>query len=250
MRKQYNMRVRESDLERLNKTVKNFNARLAYATKKADPADALYMPKRITPKQALASIETRAEFNRLIAKLERFNAKSAEIVQTKGGAKTTKWALNEAKREDRRITRENRKRKEEIEKKPPKVGGEEVGNFRPITGETKDVLRTQERNFDNMDQARLDRALRTIDRMIDSSKRREGLEQMRENYIKGLGENGFLDADPELENIIRSVDLETFYETQQVDDTATFQWYKDPQGFQTRLEYMKASWQKAAEGKK
>lgn len=250
MRKRYNMRVNDADRELAAKTVRNFNARLSYAIKTSNPVDARYMPERMNVQKLFDSVETRQDFQRAIKKMERFTKKTAEVKTTKGGARATAWALSEAKREDRRIVRENRKRKEEIEKQPPKVGGKQIGTFRPLTGEAKDVLRTTERKFDNMNQKRLDRAFRTIDRMIDASKKDEALEQMRENYLKGLGEAGFLDADPDLEKLIRAVDLETFYETQQIDDTATFQWYRDPQGFQVRLEYMKRSWAAAAEGKK
>lgn len=250
MRKRYNMRVNDADRELAAKTVRNFNARLNYATKTASPEDARYMPERMNVQKLFDSVETRQDFQRAIKKMERFTKKTAEVKTTKGGAKATAWALSEAKREDRRIVRENRKRKEEIENKPPMIGGEVIGKFRPLSGEAKDVLRTQERNFNNMNQKRLDRAFRTIDRMIDASKKKEDLEQMRENYLKGLGNAGYLDADPELEKLIRSVDLETFYETQQIDESATFLWYKDPAGFEACLINMRQSWTAAAEGEK
>lgn len=250
MRKRYNMRVRESDLERLNKTVKNFNARLAYAQKKASFEDAIYMPSRMTPKEALASIETRDEFNRLIKKLERFNAKTSEIVTNSKGAKTTKWALNEKKREDKRIVNQNKRKMEQIEKAPPQAGGEDVGLYRALKGETRDLLRTKEIDFDNLNQKQLNKVFRTIDRIVDASKRNADLETMRDNYIKGLGQNGFLDADPELEGLIRSTDLETFFNTQQVDDTADFLFYSSPDAFDVKVEMMHAAWERASKRSK
>ena len=251
MRKQYQIRIRESDIEKISKTVKNFNARVSYAKKRANEADVEFMPPKITVKDALASVETRAEFNRLISKLNRFTAKTAGIVETSKGAKTTKWMLNEVKREDRRIVRENIKKKEALAQQTPLSRGQEMGNFRPFDEATKNVLRSKERNFDNYNQKDFDKAARTIDRMIDASKRREQLKEMRDNYIKGLGERGFLDADPELEKIIRAVSDDEFLLTQQLDDTATFIFYKDEHAeYDVRLHYIRQSWEAALQRSK
>lgn len=251
MRKQYQIRIRESDIEKLSKTVKNFNARVSYAKKRTSESDVAFLPPKIRLKDALASVETRAEFNRLINKLNRFTAKTAGIVETSKGAKTTKWMLNEVKREDRRIVRENIKKKEALANQTPLSRGQEMGSFRPFDEATKDVLRTRERNFDNYNQKNFDKAARAIDRMIDASKRREQLKEMRDNYIKGLGERGFLDADPELEKIIRGVTDDEFLATQQLDDTATFIFYKDDNvEFGARLQYMRQSWEAALQRSK
>lgn len=326
MSKKSTIRWRESDLSELQRTINNYNAKL-YRIKKNHPELTDILPQRMTKSQAVASIETRADFNRLTNSLQRFSKKGAEkpvevapkvkvtkwqqdetkktlqqfnakvtrlskeidpeilpekisyekatrLVETKSdfewvkeqhekflqpeaeklvkstkGRTFTEWEVDYAKEEQRRSNEIKEKERAPIEKAPVRVGGEEQGVTRAEMGTVKEnSLKDSERDPLKMSKKEYELFRKNMDSILDRQLREEKKEQMRQNYIKGLTDAGFLDADPDLLSYIEAVDIDTFVKTAETDDTATFIFYKDPQAFEVRLEYIKRSWQMAFYG--
>lgn len=248
MSKQYKIRWRESDTQQLKRTVKNFNAKINRILKK-NPEAISYLPQKITIKEAREMIETRADLNRLTHSLQRFSKRGAEkAVSSSRGAKATEWEVKEFNRKQATVNRKRKKELDKITAQEVKIGGKTTGQTRARMGSIKENdLHQMKKNFKNMTQKEWDLAMRSIDAQLNTTEQRKKRETMRENYIKGLREGGFLDEHPELETYIRGVDLDTFYETVQTDETATFTFYKDPIEWQTRLDYIEATWQRAYE---
>lgn len=246
----YKIRWRNSDLEELQRTINNFNNKL-YRIKKNHPEMIDYLPQRMTKKEAIAAIETRADFKRVVNSLQRFSKRGAEApVSSSRGAKATQWEVDEFKRkqaiENARRTRERKA----IEEKEVKIAGKGQGKTRAEMGTIKENdLKPSKKNFYNMSQKEWELASKNIDRQLNATARREKRAQMRENYLKGLTENGFLDDSPELEKYIRGIDLDTFFETVQTDETATFFFYKDPIAYKARLDTLIETWKAAFKGK-
>lgn len=224
----------------------NFNRRVAYQ-KKTNPKTAEFQPNRLKYANVKDAIVTRQDYNRAIKRMEKYNAKTAVVIEPKKGVFTTKWFDTEAKIEKKRQLKENRKKLEEIGEEEVKVGGVGQGSKRKEMGRIEDTLRTTEIDWKAKTPKEYVYALRSVDLHLDANATLEKQKLMRENYISGLTEHGFIDAAPELIQYIEGVDFDTFYKTQQTDDTATFAWYRDPQGFDIRLDYMLRSWRAAFE---
>lgn len=249
MSRKSKIRWRESDLKELQRVINNYNNKI-YRTKKNHPELVDVLPQRMTKKEAVAAIETRADFKRLTASLQRFSKRGAEkAVTSKRGAKSTEWAVDEFKRKQRLENSRRKREREKIESKEVKIAGKGQGRTRAEMGSIKEnSLKPSKKKFENMSQKEWDLARKNMDRLLNATEREKKRQEMRENYLKGLTENGFLDDCPELENFIRGVDIDTFYETVQTDETATFFFYKDPIAYRTRLDTLVDTWQAAYEG--
>lgn len=252
MSKKSNIRWRESDTAQLKRAVKNFNAKISYQLKK-HPERAEYLPQKLKYKDVKANISTRSELNRQLHSLQRFQKRGAEKpVHGLRGVKTTEWEWKEYKTKERidnaRKTRELKK----VQDEEVKIGGKGTGNKRAEMGTVKEnSLKPSHKSIDNMSQKEWELARKNIDNRLNENYRNSKLEQMRENYIKGLTENGFLDFDDSIEFYIRNVDLDTFFTITQTDETGSFYFYKDPIAWETRREQIFKTWKTAFEkGKK
>lgn len=246
----HKIRWRDSDTAELQRVINNFNAKL-YRIQKKNPELADYLPNRVKKSDVIKSIETRADFNRIINSYKRFSKRGAESpVRSSRGAKATQWEVDEFKKKQRienaRRTRERKK----LNEQDVKIAGKSTGIKRAEMGSiAENALKPSRKNFDNLSQKEWDLATANIDKMLNASYRAERLELMRENYLKGLYEQGFLDDSPELEEYIRGVDIQKFYDTVQTDETGTFMFYKDPIAYETRRDSLIDTWQTAFEGK-
>lgn len=92
------IRWREQDKRKLQRVVKNFNAKVTRVAK-AHPDLAAIQPARRSAKQLEEQLKqmTRADFNRTIRALQRYSGtKGSEAARvTKGGVTTTKWQLDQ-----------------------------------------------------------------------------------------------------------------------------------------------------------
>lgn len=249
MARKSKIRWRESDAQELQRIINNYNSKL-YRLKKNHPEMVDFLPQRMTKKEAIASIETRADFNRTINSLKRFSKRGAEApVTSSRGAKATKWAVEEFQIKQRIDNARRSREREKIEAKEVKIAGKGQGKTRAEMGSIKEnSLKPSKKKFTNMSHKEWQLASQNIDRMLNYTEREKKKIEMRENYLKGLTENGFLDDNPELEKYIRGVDIDTFYETVQTDETATFFFYKDPIAWTARKDALMDTWKTAFEG--
>lgn len=251
MSRKSKIRWRDSDTQELQRIINNYNNKL-YRLKKNHPEMVDYLPQRMTKKDAIQSIETRADFNRLAKSLQRFSKRGAEkAVTSSRGAKATQWEVDEFRRKQQIENARRTRERKAIEEKEVKIAGRGTGKTRAEMGSIKEnELKPSRKKFDNMSQKEWELASKNMDRLLNATVREERRLQMRENYLKGLTENGFLDDAPDLEKYIRGIDIDTFYETVQTDETATFFFYKDPIAYKSRLDTLIDTWKTAYEGAK
>lgn len=249
MARRSKIRWRESDEKELQRIVKNYNAKLR-RLQKEHPEMVDFLPNRITKKSVMDSIETRADFKRVTASLSRFTKRGAEKpVVSSRGAKATQWEVDEFKNKQRIENARRTRERKAIEAKEVKIAGKGQGHTRAQMGSIKEnELKPSRKKFENMSQKEWELAVTNMDRLLNATEREKKKLQMRENYLKGLTENGFLDDHPELEKWIKSIDIDVFYETVQTDETATFFFYKDPIAYKSRLDTLIETWQTAYEG--
>lgn len=244
MPKKSRIRWRESDTRELQRTVKNYNAKINRLIKK-NPEMSDFLPEKVTMKDARKSIETRADFNRLTKSLQRFSKKGAEKpVSSKRGAKATQWEVDEFKKkqqiENARRTRERKK----LEQQEVKSRGKTTGVTRAEMGSIKEnSLKPSKKRFDNLSQKEWELAKKNIDNMLNANFRDEKRQKMKDNYIKGLIEAGFPD---EVIDLVRGMDLDKFLETVETDQEATFDFIYDPLELQVKSEALKEVWRNAS----
>jgi hypothetical protein len=195
----------------------------------------------------MKSIETRADFNRLVKSVQRFQKRGAEKpVTSSRGAKATQWEVDEFKHKQRvenaRRTRERKK----IEQQEVKSRGKSTGVKRAEMGSIKEnSLKPSKKNFNNLSQKEWELAKRNIDNMLNANYRDEKKLKMKENYIKGLITAGYPDSVIEL---VRNIDIDKFVETVATDQEATFDFIYDPLELQAKSEALKETWENAVNG--
>lgn len=203
-----------------------------------------FLPQTISRKDVYETIETRADFNRVINSLQRFSRRGAEDPYvSKRGAKMTKWEKREFSIKQNAVNRRRERERKKLEEKEVKVGGKGQGTTRAQMGTIKqNELKPSKKNPQNMSQKEWELARDNIDRALNRTAVAGKMETMRENYIKGLREAGILDADPQIEQYIRGISAQDFYDNVELDETATFQFYKDPQAFDVLVNYIGKTW--------
>ena len=202
------------------------------------------MPARVTKKQALESISTRAEYNRLIKSLQRFSKRGAEQpVSSSRGAKSTKWETEEYKIKQRienaRRTRERKK----LEAEEVLSRGKGTGQKRASMGTIKEnALKPIKKDFQNLSSKEWDLAKRNIDRQLNAKYREVQKKKMKDNYIKGLTEAGYPES---LIKQIKETPLDAFVHTVNTDQEASFDFIYDPLEMKTKADALAGVWSNA-----
>ena len=240
------IRWRESDLDELQRTIKNYNAKIAYHSKKS-PDNAEYLPSKITKKEALEKIETRSEFNRFVNSLQRFSRKGAEeIIKSERGANMTKWAHQEYKLGERLDNARKARELKKLEEQEVTSRGKGTGVKRAQMGTIKEnSLKPRHRDPLKMSQKEWDLARSNMDRMLYASYRREKQKRMKENYIKGLIISGFPE---DVIEMVRNTPLDDFLEKVINDTEASFDFIYDPIELQVKAQALKRVWSNAING--
>lgn len=89
----YRIKWKQGDLIRLGRAVSSFNTKI---NKLQSEENKLYLPNTISFKEAKENITTRAELNRMINSLRRFQRAGAEdLYVTQSGERLTKWERKE-----------------------------------------------------------------------------------------------------------------------------------------------------------
>ena len=205
------------------------------------------LPERVTKSEAIKSIETRADFNRLTHSLQRFSRRGAEKpVSSTRGAKSTQWEVDEFKIKQRvenaRRTRERKRLGEE----EVSVGGKKTGVKRKEMGRIKEnELNKHKLKFDNMSQKEWELAKQRMDKRFNAQYRDEKKELLRTNYIKAMVELNYPDS---LIDLVKQVDIDKFITTYNTDETATIDFIYDPIEMQLKIEQVRNTWTNALAG--
>ena len=106
--------------QEINRTIKNFNQKIARLEKQ----DRELLPSKITKKDLKNSVYTRTELRRKLKELQRFGTRGAEdIIETRGGARLTKYDYQNIKRENARIKRNITREINRLRVEKPKIFG-------------------------------------------------------------------------------------------------------------------------------
>lgn len=208
MSKRYQMRWSDADVDRLNKTVKNFNAKINRVIKK-DPTAVSRLPQKITKKDLSDKITTRQEFNRLISSYQRFSKKGSEKqAETPHRTQATQWEVNEfniKKRLENQRRAYERKRKEKIELKSR---GQPLGYSRVGMDSSEiNALQPVKTKFEDMTQKEWDVKSKNIDKFLFEKNLKAKKQQYLDNYIQAMTNEGI---DSEIIDFVSTLDLDKF----------------------------------------
>lgn len=219
------IRWRKRDLEKIERTINNFNKRLYRQQKKNTLG--VVLPERRKKSVAIKEIQTRAEFNRFIKDLESFTAETAKPVTLPDNNKVTQWQVNRAKKNDARYQKDKEAFQDYLDNKTILIGGKDTGNIKKYSFKTdKEIQRLSSPR--NPEEMKLEEFLK-----FDSFAERRLLQnykmgkerKMVENYIRGLMRVGYSD---DLIMMIGRVPPEKFLEIIETDTMAEFDFIYDP----------------------
>ena len=226
MSRKSKIRWRDSDLQELQRLIKNYNAKL-YRIQKNSPELMEYMPQKMRKADAIKNIETRADFKRLSGQLQRFTQRGAEKpFESSRGLKTTEWAVDEFKRLQRAENARRSRRRKELEESEVKRGGQPTGIKRKEMGSIKEnAVKPSRKNPANMSRDEFNKAAQLFEKRMRSSFNDEQKRRMQENYIRGLIHEGYSE---ELAKYLTTIPVETFMKIIDTDETASFDFIYDP----------------------
>lgn len=235
------IRWRDSDTAELQRVINNFNAKL-YRLNKKDPESAKYLPDRLKKSEVIKSIETRADFNRVLNSYKRFSKRGAESpVKSSRGAKSTKWEVSEEKRKNAIINRQKADQYEKLREKPQLSRGKPTGNK---MGSIKvNELTPRQVNFENMSDKEWQYKKTLIDRKLNPLHNELDKRLYRQNYVKGLRNAGFSD---DIVAMVQEVDIDTFLEITQRDKEADIDFiYDELEDWELHQEVLYQVWEQA-----
>lgn len=241
-KKQPAIRWRQRDLDELQRVANNFNAKLR-RIKKKNPEMAEYLPDRVTKKDLISSIHTRADYKREIESLMRFSERGAETpVKTSRGAKATQWEVDEFKRKERLVNIRKSKELKKIEQSDVTSRGKKTGSKRSEMGKIKEVsLKPRDTEFKHQSQKEWEIAKDNINSLLDESWRIFRKANMKLNYIKGLETAGFNDV----ASIVREMDVDNVIRIIETDTEASFDFIYDPIEWDMKNDALLETWGRA-----
>lgn len=175
----------------INKVIRNFNQKI----RRLEKEEKKLLPKTITKKEIKENVYNRNELRRKLNELKRFSKRGAEeIVTLKSGEKTTKYELENIKRESARIKRNISKEIKNLEKKNVRIFGKEQAATFSEMGDTYYLnLQAQRRALEkNINKLKKDELQRYKNLIKKISQNREYMNEIfKESYLKMLTELGY-----------------------------------------------------------
>lgn len=106
--------------QEINRTIKNFNQKISRLEKQ----ERELLPSKITKKDLKNGVYTRTELRRKLRELQRFSKRGAEdIIETKGGARLTRYDYQNIKRESTRVKQNITREINRLKVDKPKIFG-------------------------------------------------------------------------------------------------------------------------------
>ena len=119
--------------QEINRTIKNFNQKIARLEKQ----ERELLPSKISKKELKNSVYNRAELQRKLKQLQRFSERGAEeVITTKGGVQLTQYDLSNLKRENARIKRNITREINRLKVDKPKIFGKKQTSSFSEMGDT------------------------------------------------------------------------------------------------------------------
>lgn len=231
------IRWRQKDFDEVTKRIRQFNATITRATKKYGNVSVL--PARLTTEEVRAKITTRAEFNREMNALKRFNIKTAKPVAFEGGLVTTKWQADEAKRLTRLV---NRQRKKEAERLAiPAIEKGLMGTYE------QNNLRPKKINLNKVSQGRWNVFFQALERQSRDNFTDEKMEQYKQNYLRSII-NNLDEYGMELFNYVKDIPADVMYMAYYDDPVLQIGYTSDPLPVSFIAETALEGWKRIWEG--
>lgn len=245
MQKLSNIKWRSSDIEKLSRTVANFNRKINRALKK-DPAAAAYLPNKIKIKDLRQQITSRKDFNREVKSLARFSRKGAEMpVVAKTGNVQTVWMKREIGiKVNNIINAQRRAMKAHFGAMDVFSEGQNQGVKRSQTqSERMKEFEPKPYNFNNIKPGtEWEKFVESVEKQAKSSYDNAKHELYRENYVKSL-DKVFGDDAAAIVDAVNAMDIDLFMEKYFSNQDVTIEFNYDlNQDYDYKLELLGDVW--------
>lgn len=119
--------------QEINRTIKNFNQKIARLEKQGREL----LPSKISKKELKNSVYNRRELQRKLRELQRFGTRGVEdIIETKGGARLTRYDYQNIKRESTRVKQNITREINRLKVDKPKIFGKTQASTFSEMGDT------------------------------------------------------------------------------------------------------------------
>lgn len=240
MSKRYNIQWTENQKYKLDRAVRNFNAKLTRVLEK-NPELAEIQPHKVSIKELKGQIHSTQDLNRIVNELKRFSAKGAEeVVQNKSGLKETKYVLREVTIKAAAINRQRTIERKRVLNMPATSRGQDLGLTRGQMGDTRiNNLRPIKPNFGSKRYgSEWQHMKNTIDFLSD---RRDTNENYKQNYLKAL-QNGLPGYYERLKAVIDKIPASKVVEMYYRDQEAKIDFPYEEQQAQAKFEILMDIW--------
>lgn len=190
--------------QEINRTIKNFNQKIARLEKQ----ERELLPSKITKKDLKNTSFTRAELQRKLKELQRFSKRGAEdIITTKGGVKLTQYELSNIKRENARVKRNITREINRLKVEKPKIFGKTQTSTFSEMGDS-DYLnlvarrKALEKNIDKLSREEFERFTKLIEKTGKNQQYMNNI--FKENYFEMLTDLAYyFDYDNDKLNLLK-----------------------------------------------
>ena len=261
----YQIRWKSSDEQLLNKTVKNFNAKIRRLEKKYDKAieqaktkeearnilrQKEALPEKVVKKDLKALINTRKDLNREVKMLQRFSKKGAEQIKpapnNDNNLLLTKWQIQEYSRRMGIINRNRNKRLKEIEELEATSRGEELGYTRGAIGmgsyETN-ILKPAKAWTKSLDRTGFNKKWGMSMEELQADYYDKGMEVLKNNYIDALLTEFNEEDIKDVVEAIRKMSYEDFYKIYHKEGGEfSHIYYPNVEAYEGYIQYHKRLW--------
>ena len=172
--------------QEINRTIKNFNQKIARLEKE----ERELLPSKISKRELKDSVYTRTELYRKLKELQRFSNRGAEdIIATGGGARLTMYDYQNIKRENARIKRNITREINRLRVEKPKIFGKIQSSTFSEMGDT-DYLnlvarrKALEKDINKLSKEELERFRKLVEKTGKSQQYMNSI--FKENYFEML----------------------------------------------------------------
>lgn len=219
MPRQYNIKWRKHDKQKVTNTVRQFNSKITRLLKK-NPALKPYLPDRINAKELTKNIQTRSDFNREINSLGRFLKKGAETpITTDTGLRTTQWQRKEI---GYKVANINRQRTAERKRA-------NVSTFTGTMGTIqKNNLEPKQYDFNKIKPSDWDKFVQNVEKQVKENYFSEKNELYKQNYMTAISNVFNKEDSSKLLSIIQNIPAENLIDLFYSDPVLQIDFVYDP----------------------
>lgn len=219
MPRQYNIKWRKQDKQKVTNTVRQFNSKITRLLKK-NPALKPYLPDRINAKKLTKNIQTRSDFNREINSLGRFLKKGAETpITTDTGLRTTQWQRKEI---GYKVAIINRQRTAERKRA-------NVSTFTGTMGTIqKNNLEPKQYDFNKIKPSDWDKFVQNVEKQVKENYFSEKNELYKQNYMTAISNVFNKEDSSKLLSIIQNIPAENLIDLFYSDPVLQIDFVYDP----------------------